>query len=253
MSEHASDLLNIVSWNILLDKKRTAKGIITAQSARLDSQIETLSMIDEEIGGIDIAMLQEVEKTKEQHNGEVIARALGYHAGYWFNHNTSRRKGEYIGMFGEQVEQAEEFDLGHDKLGVITMIGGVAVVGVHFRREHFGPQRADQSIALIERLEGIDHAVIVGDPNALAIEKARRQLHEVGFESAFHLLGRRNPKTHPTPSYRKIFYAPIHRPFLPRGTSTDFVYVRGMDVEDAGRFMGDSDHYGLWVKARKSA
>jgi len=244
-------MLSVVAWNILLDKARTKKGIIAPQDSRLDSQVETLRSLP--LGDIDVALLQEVEKTKKQHNGEVIARTLGYRAGYWFEHNTSKRKGEYIGMFGDSVEDTEAFDLGHDKVGVITMIGGVAVVGFHFRKEHIGPQRADQARAVLERVEGMERVVLLGDANALSIEKARRQLHGADFESAFTQLGRRNPKTHPTPEYRKIFYAPVHRPFLPNGTSTDLIYVRGMQVHDADRFLGDSDHYGLWATMSKRA
>lgn len=246
-----SDVLNIVSWNILLDKTRTKKGIVVSQASRLSSQTETLRSLD--IWELDVVMLEEVEKTKKQHSGEVIARALGYHAGFWFEHNTSRRKGEHIGMFGDKVEHVEAFDLGHDKVGVLTMIGDIAIVGFHFRKEHMGPQRANQASAVLERVDGMKHVVLTGDANALAIEKARRQLHSAGFQSAFHELGRPNPKTHPTPAYRKIFYAPIHRPFLPRGTSSDLIYVRGMDVHDAGRFLGDSDHYGLWARVSRTA
>lgn len=245
------DTINIVSWNILLDKTRTKRGLIASQTERLGSQIATLKTLG--FGAIDVAMIQEAEKTKELHCGEEMARALGYEAGFWFEHNTSKRKGEHMGVFGARVESAESFELPHDKVGVITMIGQTAVAGIHFRKEHFGPMRADQAQAVVERLEGLDHAVLVGDPNALFFEKSRRLLHEAGFESAFHLLGQCNPKTHPTPEYRKIFYAPMHRPLLPRGTASDIIYVRGMDVHNAFRFKGDSDHYGLGAELSPAA
>lgn len=240
-----SNHINLVSWNILLDKTRTEKGLVTSQAERLDSHIDTLKALDLET--IDVAMIQEAEKTKEIHCGEEMARALGYKAGFWFEHNTSKRKGEHIGVFGACVEDAESFDLPHDKLGVITMIGETAVVGIHFRKEHIGPMRTDQARAVVERVEGMKHVALVGDPNALFFQQSRRLLHKAGFGSAFHLLGQRNPKTHPTPEYRKIFYAPVHRPLLPRGTASDIIYVRGMEVHDAGRFRGKSDHYGLWA------
>lgn len=239
------DRLNIVSWNVLLDKTRTAECLIASQAERLESQIDTLYGLD--LDPIDVAMIQEAEKTPELHCGEEMARILGYGAGYWFEHNTSKRRGEHIGTFGARVWDAESFALPHDKLGVITDVGRTAVVGIHFRKEHFGPMRTRQAEAVIERVEGMEHVVLVGDPNALFFEKSRRLLHKAGFESAFHLHGERNPKTHPTPEYRNIFYAPVHRPLLPRGTASDIIYVRGMDVHDVGRFHGDSDHYGLWA------
>lgn len=251
-TEHAAasdNTFNVVTWNVLLDKTKTKARLIAPQSARLDSQINTLLELD--LDTIDVAMIQEAEKvtetreTEEIHCGEEMARALGYHAGFWFEHNTSRRGGDHIGVFGAQVYDAEKFALPHDKLAVITMIGETAVVGIHFRKERIGPMRIDQAEALIERMEGMEHVVLVGDPNALAIQKPRRLLHQAGFESAFHLIGQRNPKTHPTPEYRKIFYPPIHRPLLPRGTASDIIYVRGMEVHNAFRFHGDSDHYGL--------
>lgn len=240
---------NAITWNVLLDKTKTKARLIAPQASRLDSQINTLAELD--LDTIDVAMIQEAEKVKETseteeiHCGEEMARALGFHAGFWFEHNTSRRSGDHIGVFGGQVYDAEKIVLPHDKLAVITMIGETAVIGIHFRKEHIGPMRTDQAEVLIERMEGMEHVVLMGDPNALAMQKPRRLLHQAGFESAFHLVGQRNPKTHPTPEYRKIFYPPIHRPLLPKGTASDIIYVRGMNVHKAFRFHGDSDHYGL--------
>jgi hypothetical protein len=238
------DLINVVSWNVLLDKKRTAKGLISAQSERLPSQVDTLKRLD--INNIDVALIQESHGSKELHCGEEMARQLGYQAGFWFEHNTSRRRGDYIGVFGARVESAEPIELPHDKLAILTKLGETAFVAIHLRRERVGPMRAEQAEVLVERLDGLEHVVIGGDPNALFFQKARRILRAAGFGSAFHLTGQRNPKTHPTPEYRKVFYAPVHRPILPRGTASDIIYTRGMNVHTAARFHGDSDHYGLY-------
>lgn len=242
------DTIHVVAWNILLDYKRTRAGLIAPQVSRLSSHIETLGRLDMPL---DVVCLQEVQQTKKANHGELIAGALGHEPGFWFNHNTSKRPGEYIGMFGSSVESAESFETPHDKLGVVTRVGRTAIVGLHNRNEKWGPMRADQTEAVIDYLEGEEHAIVVGDANASPFERSRRMLHKAGFQSVFKLAGFRNPVTHPTPEYRDIFYPLPVKLAVPRGTSSDIIYVRGCEV--VGKpivFKGDSDHYGLAAAVR---
>jgi hypothetical protein len=241
--------VTIVSWNVLLDKTRTAQGLVEAQSKRLSSQIQTLAELPIPL---DVVLIQEAQETKQAHHGETMARSLGFAAGYWHEHNTSKRRGEHIGLFGAEVSNAEFFDVGHDKLAVLSMIGELAVVGIHHRNENFGPMRADQMAAVLERLAPFEAAVIAGDTNALWFEKSRRMVRSSGFRSAFHMAGQRRPGTYPSPSYRGVMYGPLKQRLAPRLVSLDDIYVRGVDVTDADTFVGDSDHVGLWATVAAS-
>lgn len=234
---------NVVTWNILLDKTRTKEGLIKPQSKRLPSQVETLRNLDKDL---DVVAIQEAHVTLQQHNGEELARRLGFDAGFWKEHNTSKRRGDYIGMFGAMVEDAEFFDLPHDKQGVLTHVGKVAVAGYHFRNESIGPMRTDQARAMIERLECEAQAVVMGDGNFVPQEKPHKLLLNAGFESVFTLIGDKQPTTWPTRAYHPVFYPKGLRRVLP-GFRYDNIYARGVTVRGAGTFVGDSDHNGLWA------
>lgn len=237
---------NVVTWNILLDKTRTSQGKVRPQSQRTSNHIDTLRGINVEL---DVVAIQEAERTREQHNGEVLARHLGYAAGTWAEHNTSKRKGEHIGMFGGLADEVEFFELGHDKLGVLTYVGRVAVVGVHLRNETVGPMRTYQTKAVLKKIENSSEAVIMGDFNATPREEPHRLMQDADFESAFMVNGTR-PKTWPTEDYRHVFYPKPLRSALPQFRYDD-IMVRGLNVEWARTFVGDSDHKGLAARVAR--
>lgn len=247
-SHSFDDSFNVVTWNILLDKTRTKRGLMKPQSERLPSQAETLQSLGIEL---DVVAIQEAHITRKQHGGEELARQLGFAASFWQEHNTSKRRGDAIGMFGNLVDRAEFFDLGHDKLGVLTYIGSVAVVGVHLRNEYFGPMRADQTSVVLDKLQGDERAVVMGDFNAIPLERPHRLLQAADFVSAFEMNGRSRPKTWPTEKYRSVMYPKALRGVAP-GFQYDDIYVRGLEVEWAELFVGDSDHKGLVARVSVS-
>ncbi len=248
--------ITVVSWNILLDYTRSDyatdyKKYIRPQEQRLGSHVVQFNELPFQP---DVVCLQEVQGKrdgKEGTNGEIIARHITNDSGFWFNHNTRKRKGEYIGMFGKRVLSAEAVETRHDKVGVLTRIGNVAIMGVHNRFELIGPMRTRQTEDILERLADETHAVIMGDINAVGWEKPHRLIRGAEFVSVFEKLDYPEPKTHPTEAYRDIFYDPLKKALLPHGTASDRIYVRNCDVIDAGMFTSDaSDHAGVWATIR---
>lgn len=244
----AMDTLNIVSWNILLDMTRSGKEpddpqYVRPQAERLGSIANTLSSLEIPL---DVVVLQEVQKTMQQHNGFSLAQALGYSRSFWHEHNQNMRKGDHIGMFGDRVSETEVIELPHNKKAVGTKIGELAIAGIHLRKELFGQMRAEQMVPVLEWFEGSENAILVGDSNALFFEKSRRMVKQAGFRSAWGAwpLG---PGTFPSPEYRNIMLTDRQRRLLMgRDLAIDVMYVRGdIQVESIRRFIGDSDHYGL--------
>mgnify|MGYP000863152947 FL=1 len=246
----APNSFTVVTWNILLDKTRTARGLIEPQSERLSSQAATLRDLNVPL---DVVAIQEAHVTDQQHNGQELARLLGMQAGFWYEHNTSKRTGEYIGMFGELVENAEVVELPYDKKLVITKIGDKAIGNLHLRREDkfIGPKRAEQMRAVMEALAPYEKAVVVGDDNSLFFQESRRILRDYEFTSAFSSL----MPTFPTPRYRDIFLRPNHtisnawvNCLWNAGVRLDIISARNLRFGERSRFLGDSDHYGLYAE-----
>lgn len=271
-----AERLNVISWNILLDKKRKEKGLIRPQDERVDQLIETLQGFE---GSHDVVGLQEVEAT----NGQAISQALGYGDGLWHQHNKPPYKGaprgrsnEYMGMFGAMVEHTEAIDIGDRRKAVLTRVGGVAIINCHLRSG-----RSRQTLALrtqemqviLDAVADEENAVLIGDTNGHPLEASRRLAHREGFRSAHILANGRMPKTHPNPEYidaladdllhRKLFYRYI-------GSAIDTISIRGkgLSVVAAGTLQeptqsvsddgtetsktfpakGASDHIGLWAR-----
>ena len=238
MSEQAPGRFNVVTWNILLDKTRTRNGIVVPQGDRVASQAKTLM----ELGlDLDVVMLQEVEGD----NGDQIASLTGNRPGIWQQHS---RKNEHIGTFGQKVTNAEFYDIGYSKKAVVTHLGELAIFGLHFRArpKHYFDRR-EQSRLLCEVVDQEDEVAIVGDFNGPWFEGARRMLARRGFRSAFAEAGHGERMIYPTEPYRDIMLTPRQQRVLGRGVSIDDILVRGINVADAGVFVGDSDHPGGWA------
>jgi endonuclease/exonuclease/phosphatase family metal-dependent hydrolase len=271
-----AERLNVISWNILLDKKRTQKGLIRPQDERVDQLIETLQGFD---GSHDVVGLQEVEAT----NGQTISRALGYGDGLWHQHNKPIYKGasrgrsnEYMGMFGAMVEYTEPIDIGDRRKAVLTRVGGVAIVNCHLisgRSRKTLALRTQEMQAILDAITDEENAVLIGDTNGHPLEASRRLAHREGFRSAHVLANGHMPRTHPNPEYidaladdllhRKLFYRYI-------GSAIDTISIRGdglsvvaagtlqeprqgihdEDIETSKAFpsKGASDHIGLWAR-----
>lgn len=227
-----------MSWNILYDKGREEKRIIEKQSDRVPSQAKTLM----ELGlDLDAVLLQEVWGQ----NGDHIAALTGNEPGYWKQHN---RKKEQIGVFGHRVEDAEFHDIGHKKKAVVARVGGLAVFGAHFvarPKRYF--DRIEQGTRLCEIVDLEDEAIIAADFNGPWFEAARRKLARRGFRSAFAEAGVSERMLYPTEKYRDILLTPWQQQILGNRLVIDDILVRGVNVSDAGVFVGDSDHMGGWA------
>lgn len=237
-STHSPGQLNIVTWNILLDKTRTKNSIIKPQHERVKSDAKSLL----ELGvDLDVVMLQEAH----HNNGQKIAELTGQDPGFWQQHN---RKGEHIGVFGGAVESAEFHEIGNNRKIVIARVGGLAVFGIHFSarpKRYF--KRINESQALCKLIDREEEVAVVGDFNGPRWEAARRMLARRGLVSAFSAADLARPGTYPTDAYRDIMWTPKQQLILPYQVSVDDILVRGLEVHDAASFVGDSDHVGLRV------
>jgi len=244
----------IATWNILLDYKRTRNGIIKSQSDRLASQIETLDTLRTKLGGeLDAVAIQEAQKTDLQHNGERMASALGYGVGQWVEHNqkpypTSKtgRPGEHVGLFGARIDHSEPIELGDHRRAILSHIGNVAIVSVHTRADLSGQLQPQQAGVIVDCLKEYPQSIVLGDFNDGWGGNVGPVMESNEFESAFTVANKRQPKTWPTRAYRTIMYGSKTK-FLAPAIQHDDIYVRGVAVHNAGTFVGDSDHKGLWA------
>ena len=225
--------ITIAAFNMLLDKR-------FPQENRLPGQLQVLEQLHRE-QSLDVLGLLEVGGT----NGELVSNSLFGNPGFWTPHSRSKLK-EHIGVAGHAVQQSAEVDLGHKKSAVIAYTEDVAVAFVHLKRmhKHFPeqPEQSEQMAALLDVISGEPRAAIAGDFNCLHFQKPRRMLYEAGFRSAFKLAGVARP-TFPLPGY-DIFTTPTKARLakLVGGISLDDIYVRGVEVLDAGSLEAHSDH-----------
>ena len=242
-NEAVPERFTVASWNILLDKTRGER--VPSQYSRLPDIIATLDSFD---APLDVAALMEVERSVEGHHGEMIAEKLGCGPGFWTHHS---RKGEHIGVYGAAVDAAEFVELGHNRKAAITMLGDVAIAGIHLKRPARyirGTERSEEIEALLDHL-GDRPAVVMGDFNGLAIQRARRLLGRQGFTSVFPLTGQFRPATLPMRDY-EFMLSPREKRMLKlarRFISVDDIYVRDVAVYDAGIKAGASDHALLYA------
>lgn len=252
MSEHLSstspDRFTVVAWNILLDRKHG--DLVPPQDKRLDLQVSSLRDVP---AALDVVAILEAEKTKTQHNGEVLAANLGFTESHWLPHS---RKREYIGMFGKRVDEVEYLDMGHNKAAVITMIGSVCVVAAHLKFprspcEHLSLSEQRQQIEVVlDRVKDEEHAVIMGDFNCPPWRKPRQLIEAQGFQSVYRIHGEPRPHTvlrgeydfMLTPHQRRLI-----RRVWPLGVNVDDIYVKNMMVHEVGTVIGESDHLGVWA------
>lgn len=253
----APSTLNVVTWNILIDMTRTKKGLMRSQSDRLPSLIETLKIVRGKLGGeLDAVAIQEAHKKDGQHNGEELARALGYKAGQWVEHNqkpypTSKRgrTGEYAGLFGAQIDDHSPIELGDNRRAIMSRIGEVSLVNIHTRADKTGVLQNQQVGVALDHIAHNPLAMFVGDFNRHLSSRARQAIESEGFESVFTASGLPQPKTWPTPDYRRAMYGPIGRYIIPSVVFDD-IYVRGLETELAFPFIGDTDHVGLAARVK---
>lgn len=274
--------VNVVTQNVLLDYTRTKNGLILPQDKRLDSLAATITnrfTADE----LHVVGIQEAQKNKKQHNGEVLAELCGDGPGHWFEHNEkpskdspTGRPGEHVGLFGSMVDHAFEVELGDRRKAVMTEIAGVAFVTLHLRH---GPKpesraaRKEQTERVVERLSEYEDAVVLGDynepsvrvPLLRALTPARTVLKNSGFESVFSVTNQKSPLTCPIEPYRPLFNATRdwRGRLVDRAWGLDDILVRGPRVSVLGAGVLErvmmyhpvpegfplegSDHDGLWA------
>lgn len=249
------DTFNIVTWNILLDYTRTKAGLVKRQDKRADSLIAKLNDLRDEIGELDAVAIQEGHKSDRWHNGEYIARALGYGIGQWFEHNKkpfvgskTGRPDEYMGMFGARIDHAEPVELGDNRKAVLSHIGKTAVLNIHTRAGILNENlQVEQVRVALGVLAGYKSAALVGDLNNQLGGKVHQAIEADGFESVFTSTHQVYPGTWPTEEYRRIMLGAVGQHVIPT-RSYDAIYTKGLYVHDAGSFTGDTDHVGLYAK-----
>lgn len=246
------EAFTVVSWNILLDKTRSKHmgnhpQYVVPQLSRVPFMANTLQDLPVPL---DVVGLSEVHLD----NGKQLARMLGYQASHWARHNKPQpgtkkgRKDEHVGLFGNRVsDTVDTLELGDHRIAVIDHVGSVAVAMTHLRSETWGREREKQMARLLDYLADEEKAVIMGDFNALWFEKVRRNIRRAGFEPAFEVAGQSTPSTYPVPGYEGVVTSSRFRRLSQSPRNIDQIYVRGAGVRRAGRFSGDSDHFGLWA------
>ena len=273
-SDPSPTRINVLSWNMLLDTTRTNKKRIRPQSDRLPGFIRALQQFD---GRLDYVGLQEAAAEKGRNNGAALARALGFDTSFFIQHNIPRedepgigRRNEYLGAFGSVVDNAEPFDIGHNRKAVVTTVGKLAIINTHFRaRAKYADVRVENAEKTVEIANQYDNAVITIDANERRGRPARRVLEDAGYHSVFTLLDRPHPATFPVQAYKKEMYRVPFAYALP-AVAIDDILVRGGDIRviDAGTIdtppvpmnpvidtdgriirvpEGPSDHSGIWT------
>lgn len=253
--------INLITWNILLDKSKKRKGLIRPQAERVDQFVATLDNFD---GSLDVVGMQEVEGG----NGHTIASRLGYDTSFWFRHNDPEgqrpgrgRKLEHVGAFGALVDNAKPIDIGDHRVAVVIKVGAVAIVVFHLRSGRNDEEnRYEQICPVLDEVKDEKHVALIGDLNAHPFEKARKAIKNEGFSSAH----RRFLRTYPTPDYAAIMAGddPYRRFFFEHaGLPLDTISVRGLHVvasgileergqpsePDALASRGASDHFALYA------
>lgn len=263
------ETLTVATQNILLDKTGTKNNEVYAQDRRVGAMASSLTQLGLQL---DVVGIQEAYKSKDQHNGEVLAELLGHGNGFWELHNESRlpgskngRKNEYIGLFGSRVDHAKPIDLGDNRKALLTTIGGVAFMTFHWRAG-IAPRAVSSRRTSAERVlratNDYEDVVLLGDfnePPYMRTSLGRRALETSEFVSVFSMLGERHPVTFPTEAYRGVT-GPGHTKWsiddiavrgkrihvLGAGTISQIAMEDQQDVYD--RPTDPSDHYGLWAQ-----
>jgi len=248
--------IGVASLNVLLDYTRSTHDrshseFIEPQDERVDSLCRTLGTLPV---SLDVVMLQEVQTTDEFHGGHEITRRLGLSDGFWFNHNTSKRGGEHIGVCGNLVEWAEAIDIGFDKSAVVTEIAGIAFIGTHLRRTYNPAIKAFQMRSLLDQTAHYKKRVILGDGNGGPRSEARRIVRQAGGRSVYLMKNGKYPATWPTPNYRGIFLPHRYQQHVAGSLSIDMFEVIGFEEEEIG-IVGTvdtkkADHYTLFGEIR---
>lgn len=233
--------LNIATWNILSDKG----GFFTteSQAERLGSITQTLANTGLRL---DVVGLLEVENDQQPgHHGQKIAQNLAGVDGHW---TRSSLRGEDLGMFGESVDIISTHRLVADRSMMVARVGEFAVGLAHFTFDMMSDRvRSQQATQALAYMAEYDKAILMGDFNSASWQRSRKIIESEGFQSVFQVLERRRPATIMTEKYRQRLSKKL-RLATKYGFSPDDIYVRGLDVNDAGVFEGDSDHRGVWAQ-----
>lgn len=228
----------VAVWNTFLDKNYP-------QAERLPGIIETIRGQ----GNFDAVGILEAGGD----NGEHIAQTISDTSGIWYPHSR-KRLNERIGVFGPDIEAAEEIDIGHNRKAVLTRLGDVAIVFVHLRRNpdtfHPGPEQPEQMEALIDHLSHEKKVIASGDFNNLAIQRPRRMLKKAGYTPVFPWYDLSGNRSFPTKEFPEKLTDRERRMLRLVGgaINIDGMYTKGIKVINRDSFIGPSDHPGLWAE-----
>jgi hypothetical protein len=244
MSVHhktASHELTIATWNILYDPNNyfpDAKPQIS-RSKNISQKLKDLNPQPSLFG------LLEVEDSSEFGNiGDLITREVNNSSGYWVQHS---RSWEMMGFFGDAFEAADTYEIADGRKILISQIDSIAIALIHFtygiRGEDLRFYQMNQVLNILDRFQRV---VLMGDFNSASWQKSRRLAKRCNYKSVFETLGRKRSATVVTQPYRKQL--PLrYRIGSVMGFAPDDIYVKNVEVKDAGIFEGDSDHRGVWA------
>lgn len=271
MSETGSstgvETIGLASLNLLLDKTKSNldkshKRYVEPQHERIDSLARTLGALPI---SLDVVMLQELHIEWFNNNAKRLTKNLDVGKIHYFNHNSKRRRGEYIAVCGKKVEHAYSIRIGDDRKALIAVVGDTAFAGVHNRSGvKNGHVRVDQTRRILNELRHYKRAGFIGDTNARPGSRARNLLVDEGYSSVYTMKQPADqkpdfPNTFPTDNYRTITlpsWVPLEHlentALLPHAMSIDTIEVRGFEPQEvlqAGTVMTKkSDHKTLFAE-----
>lgn len=137
----------------------------------------------------------------------------------------------------------------HNRKSILTETSGVQVVGTHLSHQLLKADvRIQQVESILENIDSNKPSVIVGDFNCFPNHRPRKRITRRGYSSVAQYLG--NPKTFPMGDYRKDlrWWERLTTDIIP--FELDDIYVKGLEIIEAGVMDGPSDHRGLWARLR---
>lgn len=260
-SSEPVETIGVASLNMLLDKKRSEKLLendpqyVEPQHQRIESLARTLGSLPV---SADIMLLQEAHITEEHNNVEDLADLLDLKYRYYFPHN---RKGEHLAVIGNNIDKAEFFSIGDNRIAVEAWIGDIACYNIHNRAGAEKTQlRQGQMKVIIDRANssGAKRIIMGGDSNDIRLAPSRQLLRKAGYIPVYRSTGRIPylpgllPPTYPTPNYREIMWSPNKQRSSPYGVAIDIIDTRGFkrsEVLRAGTIVTEkSDHRALYAE-----
>jgi len=227
--------LTVCFWNILFDVYQPS--LVASQAERLPAIVKSLQSFPKNT----VIGLAEVEGD----NGKAIAKSLGSQTQYFVEYD---RPNDYIGTLSQLKLTPKAIQIDKNCRAVVVQYRGTTIAIVHITLTLFGEALRQRQIkTLLSKLDTAGPTVIMGDFNSMAWQRSRKLLVKAGFRSALSRSIVNRQPTVPSQKYRHMYPQP-YKTLARFGFTFDDIYVKGVSVQDAGTFEGESDHLGVWAK-----